>query len=80
MAGESDDQIHGALGPCITEITEGTAAHGIPTGAMMTARAKSRRPVAAAPLDRRLGQVFDTSDALGDIRDVLTWTSHRLLS
>src|SRR5271170_8083837 len=23
MAGESDDQIHGALGPCITEITEG---------------------------------------------------------
>jgi hypothetical protein len=45
-----------------------------------TARAKSRRPVATVPLDTRLGQVFDTGDALGDIRDILTWTIHRLLS
>ncbi len=80
MAGESDNQINGTTGPSITEIMEGTTAHGIAPGAMATARAKSRRPVATAPLDARLGQVFNTRDALGDIRDILTWTSHRWLS
>src|ERR1700676_4817966 len=68
MAGESDNQINGAVGPSITEVMEGTTAHGIATGAVATARAKSRRPVATAPLDARLGQIFDTSDALGDTR------------
>jgi len=80
MAGEGDHQINGAVSPSITEIMEGTAAHGVATGAVATARAKSRRPVALVPLQARLGQVFDTSDALGDIRNILTWTSHRRLS
>jgi hypothetical protein len=80
MAGDSDNQVDGAVGPSITEVMEGTGAHGIATGAVATARAGSRRPVAAAPLDARLGQVFDTSNALGDIRDIFPWASHRLLS
>jgi hypothetical protein len=80
MAGESDHQINGAVGPSITEIMEGTAAHGVATGAVATARAKSRRPVAMTPLQARLGQVFNTSDPLGDIRNILTRTSHRRLS
>jgi hypothetical protein len=80
MAGDSDNQVDGAVGPSITEVMEGTGAHGRATGAVATARAGSRRPVAAAPLDARLGQVFDTSNALGDIRDIFPWASHRLLS
>jgi hypothetical protein len=80
MAGDSDYQINGSVGPSITEVMEGTAAHGIATGAVAAARAQSRRPVATVPLNARLGQVFDTSDALGDIREILTWTTHRMLS
>jgi hypothetical protein len=80
MAGESDDQVNGAVRAGIAEVMEGTSAHGIATGAVTTAPAGSRRPVATAPFDARLGQVFDTRDALGDIRDILPWTSHRLLS
>jgi len=80
MAGEGDQQIHGALGPSIPEVVEGTGAEAIAAGTVMTARAAACRPVATAPLKARLGQVFDTSDALGDIRDILPWTFHRLLS
>jgi hypothetical protein len=80
MAGERDNQINGAVGPSIPEVMEGTAAHGIAAGAVATAPAGPRRPVATAPLDARLGQVFDTRNALGDIRDIFPWTSHRLLS
>jgi hypothetical protein len=80
MAGESDNQVNGAAGPSITEVMQGTGAHGIAAGAVATAWAGSRRPVAAAPLDTRLGQVFDTRDAFGDIRDVFPGTGHRLLS
>jgi len=80
MAGESDNQVNGVVGPSITEVMEGTSADGIAAGTVATARAGSSRPVATAPLDARLGQVFDTRDALGDIRDIFPWTSHRLLS
>ena len=80
MAGESDNQIDGAVGPCITEVMEGTNSHGVPAGAVATARARSCRPVAAMPLDTGLGEVFDTSDALRDIGYILTWTTHPLLS
>jgi hypothetical protein len=80
MAGESDHQINGAVGPSVTEVMEGTGAHGIAAGAVATAWAGSRRPVATAPLDTRPGQVFDTRDALGAIRDIFPWTRHRLLS
>jgi hypothetical protein len=55
MAGESDHQINGSVGPCIAEVMEGTGAHGIATGAMATARTRSGRPAAAAPLDAWLG-------------------------
>jgi hypothetical protein len=80
MAGEGDQQIDGAFGPSIAEVVEGARAHGIAAGAVTTARAGSRWPVAAAPLDAWLGQVFDASDALGDIRDILPGTSHRRFS
>jgi hypothetical protein len=80
MAGERDHQINGVVGPRITEIMEGAAAHAIATGAVATARATPRWPVATVPLKARLGQLFDTCDAFGDIRDILTWTSHRFLS
>jgi len=80
MARESDHQVNRAVGPSITEVVEGTQAHGIATGAVATARAASRWPVATAPLDPRFGQVFDTRDALGGVGDILTWTSHRPLS
>jgi hypothetical protein len=80
MPRESDNQINGAVGPSITEVMEGPRAHGIAAGAVTTARAGARRPVATAPLNARLGQVFDTRDALGDIRDIFSWTSHRLFS
>jgi hypothetical protein len=80
MAGERDHQIDGAFGPSIAEVVEGARANGVATGAVTTARAGSRRPIAAAPLDAWLGQVFDVSDALGDIRDILPRTSHRRFS
>jgi len=80
MARASDNQINGTVGPGIPKVMEGTRTHGKAAGAVATARAGSRRPVAAAPLDARLGQVFDTGDALGDIRYIRTWTTHRLLS
>jgi hypothetical protein len=80
MARESDDQVNGAVGPSITEVVEGARGHGIAAGAVAAARARSRWPVATAPLDPRPGQVFDTRDAFGDVRDVLTWTSHRPFS
>jgi hypothetical protein len=79
MAGESDHQVNGVVGASITEIMEGAGADGIAAGAVATARAGSRRPVATPPLDARLGEVFDTGDAFGDIRDIFPWTSHRLL-
>jgi len=80
MAGERDHQINGAVGPSIPEVMQGTRVQGITAGAVAAAWAGSRRPVAAAPFDARLGQVFDTGDALGDVRDIFTWTIHRLLS
>lgn len=80
MAGESDHQIDGVTGPGVTEVMHGAGAHDVATGAVGTARAASRGPVAAATLEARLGQVFDTGDTLGDIGDILTWPVHRLLS
>jgi len=80
MARESDNQINGTVGPGIPKVMEGTRTHGKAAGAVATARAGSCRPVATAPFDARLGQVFDTGDALSDIRDILTWTNHRRLS
>jgi hypothetical protein len=80
MAGESDNEVNGAVSAGVAEVMQGARAHRIAAGAMATARAGSRRPIATAPLDARLGQVFDTSDTLGDVRDILTWTSHRLFS
>ena len=80
MAGERDNQIDGTVGPCITEVMEGPRPHSLATGAVVAARAGARWPVATVPLDARLGEVFDTSDALGDIGYVLTWMSHSLLS
>src|SRR4051812_15114881 len=76
VAREGDDHVNRAAGPRITEVVEGTGAHGIATGTMAAARTGSRRPVAAPPLDPRLGQVFDARDALGYVGDILTWTSH----
>jgi hypothetical protein len=80
MAREGDNQVNGAVSPSITQVVQGTRAHGIATGALATAQAGARWPIATAPLDPRLGQVFDTRDALSDVGDILTWTSHRLLS
>jgi hypothetical protein len=80
MAGESDNQVHGTVGPSIPEVMERAAAHGIAAGAVSTARAGSCWPVAAATIAARFGKVFDTRDALCDIRDILTWTAHRLFS
>ncbi|MFL5513164.1 MAG: hypothetical protein ACJ8CN_12140 [Gemmatimonadales bacterium] len=80
MARESDHHVNGAVGAGIAEVMEGARAHRVAAGAVATARAGPRRPVATAPLDARLGQVFDTGNALGNIRDILTGTTHRLLS
>src|SRR3954452_6962327 len=80
MPRESDDQVNGAVGPSITEVVQGARAHGVAAGAVLTARAGPRRPVAAAPPDPRLGQVFDTRDALGDVGGILTRTGHGPLS
>jgi len=80
MAGESDEQINGPFGASIAEVMQGTAGHGVASGAVATAPAGARRPVATATLDARFGQVFDAGDAFGDIRDILSWTGHCLLS
>jgi hypothetical protein len=76
MAGERDNQIDRAAGAGVAKVMQGAAVHGVATGTVTTARAEARGPVAAAPLDTWLGQVLDTRDALGDIRDILTWTRH----
>jgi hypothetical protein len=80
MPRESDEQINGAFGPSIPEVVQGTGADAVAAGAATTARAGSRRPVAAAVFDTGLGQILDTGDALSDVRDILTWTVHRRLS
>jgi hypothetical protein len=80
MAGECDKQIDGTVGPCITEVMEGTGTHSVAASAVATARAGACWPVATVPLDAWLGEVFDTSDALGDIGYVLTGTTHQMLS
>lgn len=80
MPRESDNQVNRAVGPSVTEVVQGARACGLAAGAVAAARARPRWPVATAPLNPRLGQVFDTRDALGDVGDILTWTSHRLLS
>jgi hypothetical protein len=51
MTRESDNQVNRAVGASITEVVEGTRAHGIATGAVATAWAGSRWPVATAPFD-----------------------------
>src|SRR5262249_23898492 len=76
MAREPDHQVNRAVGPSIPKVVNGPRAHGIATGAVATARPRPLRPVATAPLEPRFGQVFDTCDALGAIRDILTWTRH----
>jgi alkaline phosphatase len=76
MTREGDHQLNRPIDPSITEVVEGTRAHGKAAGAVATARARSCRPVATASFEARRGQVFDTADALGDIRDILTWTIH----
>jgi hypothetical protein len=80
MARESDNQVNGVVGPSITEVMEGAASDSIAAGAVATARAGSRRPVATTPLKTWFGEVFDTGDALSNIWDIFAWTSHRLLS
>jgi len=80
MAGKVDNQVNRAVGPSITEVMEGAGAHGIAASTVTTAWAGSRPPVATAPLKARFGQIFDTRDALGDIRDIFPWTNHGLLS
>jgi hypothetical protein len=77
MAREGDDQVNGTFGPSIPKVVEGTRADRVATGAVTTAGAGPGWPVATAPLDPRLGQVFDTRDALGDVGDILTRTCHR---
>src|SRR5262249_24363396 len=80
MPPERDTQANGGVGPSGPEVVQGARAHRIAAGAVAAARAGPRWPVATAPLDPRLGQVFDTRDALAAVGDILTWTSHRLLS
>lgn len=80
MTGESDNEVNGAVSAGVAEIMQGARVHDIATGAVTTARAGTRRPVATALLDARLGQVFDMRDALSDIWDIFPWTSHRLPS
>jgi hypothetical protein len=76
MARERDDQINGSVSPSISKVVEGASAHGIPAGAVATARARACRPIAATPRNARLGQILNTRYALGYIRDVFPWTSH----
>jgi hypothetical protein len=80
MARENDQQIDGMVGAGIAEVVQSTGAHAVASGAMATAVAGARGPVATVPFDVRLGQVFDASDAFGSIRNILPWTIHRLLS
>jgi hypothetical protein len=80
VAGEGDDQINGAVGSGLSEVMERASAHGEAAGTATAARTKARRPVAAAPLDARWRQILNTRYALGDIRDILPWTIHRLVS
>jgi hypothetical protein len=80
MAGESDNEVDGTVSQGFAEVMQSAGAHDRATGTMGTARAGSCRPAAAVPLETRPGQVFDTSDVLGDLRNRLPWTSHRLLS
>ena len=72
MAGESDNQVNGVVGPSIPEVMKGPGSDSIAAGTMATTWAGSRRPVATTPLKARLGEVFDTGDALGGIGGVLS--------
>ncbi len=80
MPREGDQQIDRAVGTSVPEVVQSAAADGIASSTLSAPRAGARRPVAAAPFDAWLGQIFHTGDALGDIRNILAWTSHGLNS
>jgi hypothetical protein len=80
MPRESDTQIDRMVGTSIAKVVQGTGAQAVAPGAMAAAVAGTRPKVATVPFDARLGQVFDTRDAFGSVRNIFPWTGHRLVS
>jgi len=76
MPGEGNEEVAGSLGASIGEVVEAACVQCVSASPPATAWAATRGVVAGAPCEPRLGQVFDTSDTFGDVRDILAWPSH----
>jgi hypothetical protein len=79
VLGVNDVQITGAVPAQAAEVMEDTAAQGVAVATTAAARAGTPAVAARAVFDQGRGQVFDTDDPCGAVRDIIAgW--HGLLS
>jgi len=76
MLGVGDNQIHRAAGVGVAQVVQGARGYSVAAGAAAAEPTTASRVVAASLLDTGLGKILDPGNALGDVGDVLAWTSH----
>src|SRR5436309_260525 len=76
MFGVGDNQIDRTPGVGVAQVVQGARGHSIAAGAVAAEPATASQVVAASVFDTRLGKILDPGNALGDVGDVLAWTSH----
>jgi len=76
MLGVADNQIDRATRVEVAQVVQGTRGDGVAARPAAAEPATASRVVTAPAFDARLGKIFDSGNALGDVGDVLAWTSH----
>src|SRR5262245_64000478 len=76
MLGVSDNQIDRASRVGVAQVMQGARGDGVAARPAAAQPATASRVVTAPMFDARLGKILDPGNALGDVRDVLAWTSH----
>jgi hypothetical protein len=80
MPGEGNHHIDGLLGPRVAKVMQGPAGHGVTACTTATTRAGTCRIVSAAPFEPRFREIFNASDPLRHIRNILPWLVHCVVS
>jgi hypothetical protein len=76
MLGVPDDDVEGTPRARVAQVMQGAGGDSVTPRPAPAVSAPARRVVAASPLNPRLGKVLDAGDALGNVRDILTWPRH----
>ena len=76
MLGLGDNQIDRAARAEVAQVEQAARAGSVATRAATAEPATASRLVAASTFDARLGEVLNAGNTLGDVGDVLAWTSH----